>query len=1074
MTGGLDRVATLDPEAAVGTIRPRDPGDTTPLSFAQQRLWFIEQLEPGSHAYNSPRVVRLKGPLDTAVLRRSLADIVARHEALRTSFTATAGRPIQTIAPALTLPLPIADLSGYAEDEREARTRQLAEDEIRRPFDLTRAPLLRVRLLRLGREDHVLILTMHHIVSDEWSQGVLFRELAALYQAHLEGNQSPLRPLPIQYADYALWQREWLQGNRLERELTYWRERLQGAPPVLQLPTDRPRPPVQTFRGAKQNLLLPRGLLPELRALSRSEGVTLFMTLLAAFQTLLARYTGQNDIVVGSPIAGRTRMETEGLIGFFVNTLVLRTDLSGDPTFRELLRRVREVAFGAYEHQDLPFERLVEDLQPERNLSYSALLQVLFTLQAAPAPLPRLAGLEVEPHPVERDVARFDLSLRLRVDVDGLRAQLEYNTDLFDAGTIARLLNHFRTLLEDIVADPDGRLSQLPLLTEPERYQALVEWNATEAEFPGEATIHEILEAQAARRPDAIAVAFEDETLSYGELHRRAGRLARVLRSRGVGPEVPVGLCVKRSPELLVGLLGILKAGGAYLPLDPTYPRERLELMLADAAVPVVVTQRELLAVVPAGTAEVVCVDAEAGPPAPETDAGPDHGGVSAGHLAYVIYTSGTTGRPKGVQITHRAAVNLLTSLCRAPGLGPQDILLAISPLTFDVATFELLLPLLVGARVVIAPRESTMDGRLLSATMARAGATAMHATPTTWRMLVDSGWTGAPRFKAMSGGEALPASLAEELLVRCGELWDFYGPTETTILSAGGPVRPSVPLRLGNLVGNTRLYLLDRSLLPVPIGVPGELYVAGAGLARGYLGRPGLTAERFLPEPFSQIPGARMYRTGDLMRRRPDGGLEFLGRTDHQVKLRGFRIELGEVETVLTRHPAVRQALALVREDRPGDTRLVAYVLPAAGEAPEAGELRDYLRQKLPDYMVPSAMVLVSGFPHTSSGKVDRSALPAPDHPGAEALTSYVAPRGAMERLLAGIYAEVLGVDRLGAHDDFFDLGGHSLLATRIIARLEAALGIELPVRLLFEAPTIAALARRLEAMTASVEPEG
>ncbi|MGH7580638.1 MAG: non-ribosomal peptide synthetase, partial [Gemmatimonadales bacterium] len=878
MTGGLDRIAQPGPEAAEGTIRPRERGETVPLSFAQQRLWFLEQLEPGTHTYNSGRAARLTGPLDTAVLRRSLADIVERHEALRTSFTATDGRPIQVITPALTLPLPIADLSGYGQDEREARTRQLAEEEIRRPFDLTRAPLLRVRLLRLGREDHVLILTMHHIVSDEWSVGVLFRELAAFYQAHLQGSRSPLLPLPIQYADYAVWQREWLQGERLERELTYWRERLQGAPPLLELPTDRPRPPVQTFRGAKQALLLPRELLPRLRALGRSERATLFMTLLAAFQTLLARYTGQDDIVVGSPIAGRTRTETEGLIGFFVNTLVLRTDLSGDPTFRELLRRVREVAFGAYEHQDLPFERLVEELQPERSLSHSALHQVMFTLQNAPVPLPHLTGLEAEPEPVERGVARFDFSFFVRNDAEGLRALLEYNTDLFEAGTIARLLNHFRTLLEGIVADPDRRLSQLALLTEPERFQALVEWNATEAAFPMEATVHELLEAQAARTPDAIAVAFEDETLSYRELHRRADRLAQVLRSRGVGPEAPVGLCVERSPELLVGLLAILKAGGAYLPLDPAYPRERLELMLADAAVPVVVSQRALLAVLPAGAAAVVCLDADDEPPASER-AAPNDSGVTAEHLAYVIYTSGTTGRPKGVQITHRAAVNLLTSLSRAPGLGPQDILLAVSPLTFDVATFELLLPLLVGGRVVIAPRESTMDGRLLSAAVARAGATAMHATPTTWRMLVESGWTGAPRLKAMSGGEALPASLAAELLVRCRELWDLYGPTETTIQSAGAPVRAGVPPWLGNMVGNTRLYLLDRGLMPVPVGVPGELYIAGAGLARGYLGRPELTADRFLPEPFSHSTCARMYRTGDLMRRRPDGGLEFLGR---------------------------------------------------------------------------------------------------------------------------------------------------------------------------------------------------
>ena len=1088
MSKSAEWLATLSPELrALVSARPdggaghpgwdtiprREPTDMAPLSFAQQRLWFIEQLELGAHAYNSARAARLRGPLDTAVLRQSMGDIVERHESLRTSFTATDGRPVQVIARTLSLPLPIADLSGFPEDEREAQAQHLAVEEIRRPFDLTRAPLLRVRLLRLGPEEHILILTMHHIVSDEWSQGVLFRELAALYEAHLAGTPATLRPLPIQYADYAVWQREWLQGERLERELTYWRERLQGSPPVLELPTDRPRPPVQTFRGARQSLLLPGGLGPKLRAISRSEKATLFMTLLAAFQALLARYTGQDDIVVGSPIAGRTRTETEGLIGFFVNTLVLRTDLSGDPTFRELLRRVREVAFGAYDHQDLPFERLVEELQPERSLSHSALLQVMFSLQNAPAPTPSLAGLEVEPEPVERGVAKFDLSFFLRDDVEGLRALLEYNTDLFDAGTITRLLGHFRTLLEGIVTDPDRRLSELPLLTELERHQALVEWNATDAELPRETTVHGLFEAQAARTPDAIAVTFEGQALSYRELDQRTNRLARLLQERGVGPEVCVGLCVERSPDMMVGLLAILKAGGAYLPLDPTYPRERLELMLADAAVPVLVTQRALLETLPTGTAAAVCVDAEDREPASGSEA-PVDSGVTGEQLAYVIYTSGTTGRPKGVQITHRSAVNLLTSLARVPGLGPQDTMFAVSTLTFDVATFELLLPLIVGARVAICPREAAMDGRLLSAALARAGATAMHATPTTWRLLVESGWTGAPLLKALSGGEALPAALAAELLARCAQLWDIYGPTETTICSATAPVRVGVPLWLGNLIANTRLYLLDRYLMPVPIGVPGELYIAGAGVARGYLGRPGLTADRFLPDPFSQAPGARMYRTGDVMRRRPDGGLEFLGRTDHQVKLRGFRIELGEIEAVLAQHQAVRQVVVLAREDMPGDKRLVAYVLPAAGDAPVTGELRDYLRQKLPEHMVPSAFVLLNGFPRTSSGKVDRSALPAPDQQSSEAPSTYVAPRGAVERLLASICTEVLGVERIGAHDDFFTLGGHSLLATRVIARLETALGVELPVRLLFEAPTIAGLAQRIVAMEQSGELGG
>ena len=1049
------------------SIPRRDPAATAPPSFAQQRLWFIEQLEPGPATYNSPRAARLRGPLDVAVLQRSLQDIVARHETLRTAFTASDGLPVQVIVPTVHLPLPLDDLSELPEQEREARARRLAEEEIGRPFELVRAPLIRFRLLRLGLEEHILIVTIHHIVSDEWSQRVLFRELAELYQARLDGRSETLPPLPIQYADYAVWQRQWLQGERLERELAYWRERLRGAPPLLELPTDRPRPWQQTFQGAKASLLLPQELRGSLRTLSRSEGATLFMTVLAAFKVLLARYTGQSDIVVGTPIAGRVRAETEGLIGFFVNTLALRTDLSGDPTFRDLLRRVRGVALGAYDHQELPFERLVEELQPERSLSHSALVQVLFTLQNSPAPVPRLAGLTVEAEPVERGGSKFDLSVHLRDDDSGLRALAEYNTDLFDAATITRLLGHYRTLLEGIVANPDRRLSELPLLTEAELHQTLVEWNATESEVPP-ATVHGLFEAQAARTPDHLAATFGEESLSYRDLERRADRLARTLRARGVGPEVPVGLFVERSLDMLVGVLGILKAGGAYVPLDPSYPRERLELMVSDAQAPVVVTQRSLRLNLPRGSAASVCVDDQ---DQPEPTGGPTEAGVTGDHLAYVIYTSGTTGRPKGVQITHRSAVNLLTSMGRVPGLGTGDTFYAVSSLTFDVSLFELLLPLIVGARVVIAPRSVLMDGRLLAAALANAGATVMHATPTTWRLLVESGWAGAPLHTAMSGGEALPPTLAADLLARVERVWDIYGPTETTVCSGGGSVQPGTPHRLRNVIANTRLYLLDGHLGPVPIGATGELYIGGIGLARGYLGRPGLTAERFLPDPFSPAPGTRMYHSGDLMRRRADGGLEFLGRTDHQVKLRGFRIELGEIEAVLARHPAVRQVVVMAREDGPGDKRLVAYLMPADGTAPDTGELRQYLRQKLPEHMVPAAFVPMEAFPRNSSGKVDRSALPLPEQRASTAGQSYVAPRTALEQLLAGIWSEVLGLERIGVDDDFFALGGHSLVATRVVSRLENALAVELPVRVLFEAPTVSGLAERITLMARTGE---
>ena len=1044
-----------------------------PLSFAQQRLWFIEQLEPGTHVYNSARAVRLKGPLDTAALRRSLDALVARHDSLRTGFSAVDGLPVQTVAPSVRLPLPLADLTGFPGGERASQARLLAEEEIRRPFDLTRPPLFRARVVRLEPDEHILILTLHHIVSDEWSMGVLYRELAALYEAELSGASAALPDLPIQYADYALWQRGWLKGERLARELAYWRGRLDDAPPVLELPTDRPRPPVQTFHGARQDLLMPRELSLGLQALSRGEGATLFMVLLAAFQALLGRYSGQDDIVVGSPIAGRTRTETEGLIGFFVNTLALRTDLSGDPTFRELLGRVRETAFGAYDHQELPFERLVEELRPERSLSHSALFQVMFTLQNAPATLPAFPGLEVSAVALERGISRFDLMLYLRDEPGGLHALVEYNTGLFDQGTIVRMLGHFQTLLRSVVGDPDRRLSRLAVLTETERHHALVQWNATAVELPAGATAHGLFEAQAARTPDAVAATFEHEDLSYRELNRRAERLARLLRARGVGPEVPVGLCVERSSELLVGLLAILKAGGAYLPLDPAYPPQRLELMLSDAAAPVVVTQREWLANLPRGTAAFICMDDEDRWPVPEADAALPSG-VTGEHLAYVIYTSGSTGGPKGVQVIHRALVNVLASVREDPGVGPGDTLLSVSALTFDIATLELLLPLTVGGRVVIAARETAMDGRLLSAALVRTRATVLQATPTTWRMLVDSGWSGKPGLKALSGGEALPPSLAQELLARGVRLWNLYGPTETTIYSAAAELHAGDPPLLHNRVANTRLYLLDRQLEPVPIGVPGELYIGGAGLARGYARRPGLTAERFLPDPFSEMPGARMYRTGDLMRRREGGALDFLGRTDHQVKLRGFRIELGEIEATLARHAAVRQVAVLAVADGTGDNRLVAYLVPAPGEAPAISDLRGHLRRTLPEYMIPSAFVLLDALPRTSNGKLDRAALPLPDRQSSASASDYVAPQSAVEEVLAGICAEVLGVERIGARDDFFALGGHSLLATRVIARIEAALGIEVPLRLLFEAPTVAGLAERIVAMESSEELSG
>jgi amino acid adenylation domain-containing protein len=916
-----------------------------PLSFSQQRLWFLDRFEPGSPFYNIPSAVRLTGELDVAALERSLREIVRRHETLRTTFREAGGEPAQVIDPDLSLELPVVDLGGLPAAEREAEALRLAREEAQRPFDMARGPLLRATLLKLAPQEHVVLLVMHHVVSDGWSMGVFYRELAALYQGFAGGGPAPLPELPVQYADYAAWQRDWLRGEVLERQLAYWKERLAGAPAALEMPTDRPRPPVQTVRGATEPFLISGPLLARLKALCQREGCTLYMALLAAFQTLLHRYSGQEDVCVGSPVAGRTRPELEGLIGFFVNTLVLRGDLSGDPTFRELLGRAREVCLGAYAHQDLPFELLVEALQPQRDLSRTPLFQVMFILQNTPLPSLDLPGLSLSPLEADSGTAKFDLLLALAETEQGLAGNLEYNTDLFEAATARRLLGHFRNLLEAAVADPARRLSELPLLTEAERRQVLGEWSWTEAVRPEAQTVHRLFELQAEQTPEAVALVFEGEQLTYRELNARANRLAHSLRDLGVGPEVLVGICLERSADMVVALLAVLKAGGAYVPLDPAYPQERLAFMLTDAGVPLVLTQESLAAGFSGHGAWPVCVDTDAGAIARQSDDNlPPLAGAE--HLAYVIYTSGSTGRPKGVQITHGSLVNFLTSMRRRPGLGARDTLLAVTTLSFDIAALEIFLPLSVGARVEVVGREVAQDGARLAKSLAVSGATVMQATPATWRLLLEAGWLCGPGLKILCGGEPLTPELAQQLLARGASVWNLYGPTETTVWSTVHQVDGrDGPVPIGRPIANTRVHVVDARGQPVPPGVAGELLIGGAGLARDYRGRPELTAEKFIPDPFSGRPGARLYRTGDLARWLPGGELECLGRVDHQVKIRGFRIEPGEIETALGRHPAVRQAAVIAREDTPGDRRLVAYVVPdPQGDGAGPGAATDHV----------------------------------------------------------------------------------------------------------------------------------
>ncbi|MGH7411794.1 MAG: amino acid adenylation domain-containing protein, partial [Candidatus Methylomirabilis sp.] len=954
---------------------PRD--GPIPLSFVQQRLWFLAQLDSDNPFYNTCRAVRISGPLRVEVLQRTLDAIVARHESLRTTFVSMDGSPVQRIAPAGNATLSVVDLEGVPRPEREAEAQHMATEEARRPFDLARGPLLRTTLLQLSEEEHILLLTIHHIVFDGWSIEVFFREMAELWEAFSTGEPSPLSPLPIQYADFAVWQREWLQGEVLESRLSYWKHRLQGAPSVLELPTDRPRPAVQHYRGARESFELPRTLAEALHELSRGEGVTLFMTLLAAFQTLLFRYTGQDDIVVGSPIANRDRTETEGLIGFFINTLVLRADLSGNPSFRELLKRVKEVALGAYAHQDVPFEELMEELHTERSLSYSPLFQVMFILQNTPRAVPRLSGLTLSPLKIDTGTAKFDLLLSLTEEANRLRGLLSYDTDLFDAGTMRRMLGHFQVLLKGIVADPDDRLGSLPILTDAERHQMLVDWNDTEADYPKDECIHEFFEAQVERTPDAIGIVMGDEQLTYRELNARANQLAHFLREQGVGPEVLVGICMERSLEMVVGLLGILKAGGAYVPLDPTYPRERLAFMLGDTKPPVLVTQERLAGVLPLVECRVIFVDSEWGAIGRGSEGNPASE-VTAENLAYVIYTSGSTGKPKGVEIPHRALVNFTTSACEAFALRPGDRILQFASISFDTAAEEIFTSLARGATLVLRT-DSMLDTVSVFLQKCRDwDVTALDLPTAYWHELVatlSAERLALPerlRLVIVGGDRALPERLLQwqQAVGQRVELLNTYGPTEATVvatmckLGAPAAVGPQREVPIGRPIRNVQAYVLDRGLQPVPIGVAGELHLGGAGLARGYLNRPDLTAERFIPDPFSPDASGRLYKTGDLARYLPDGNIEFLGRLDHQVKIRGYRVELGEIEAALDQHPGVRQVAVLAREDTPGDKRLVAYVVANPQSAASSSELRNFLKEKLPEYMLPLAFVLLDALP--------------------------------------------------------------------------------------------------------------
>lgn len=1044
-------------------IPRRSPASLAPLSFGQQQLWLLAQLIPNTPVYNEAVTVHLPGPLDVAALEQSFNEILRRHEAWRTSFPTVDGQPVQKIHPAPTLSLPIVDLQYLPESEREAEALRLATEDTQQSFDLAHGLLLRATLMRLDDADHRLFLTLHHIIFDGVTvYQVFLPELRALYEAFAAGQPSLLPDLPIQYADFAAWQREWLQGKVLAEQLAYWKKQLAGAPTTLALPSDRPRPALPTYRGAIRSFALSKSLTDALRAFSGREASTLFMTLAAAFNTLLYRYTGQEDILIGTATSGRKLPEVQRLMGVFINILVMRTNLSGNPPFHELLRRVREVTVEATAHPDIPFEYLVKELQPDREMGQNPFFQVLLMLEPAVPALP--SGWTLTHMEVETGTSKFDLSLILEDRPEGLLALFEYSTDLFEAATIERLVGHFQTLLEGIVAHPEQRLSDLPLLTAAERQQLLVERNTTQVAYPQDMCLHQLFEAQVERTPGAVAVVYKGMRLTYRELNVKANRLAHHLRQLGVGPEVLVGLCMERSLDMVVGLLGILKAGGAYVPLDPTYPPERIAFMLSDAQVPVLLTQQRLVIQLATQTAQVVCLDSDEAELVQHSGANP-LAMATSDNLAYVIYTSGSTGRPKGVQVLHHALVNFLLSMRQQPGLTAEDTLLAVTTLSFDIAALELFLPLIVGTRLVIASQDIVANGAALAEILARSHVTVMQATPITWRILLAAGWQGDQHLKILCGGEALPLELARQLLPKAASFWNMYGPTETTIWSSICKIEPGdKSVSIGHPIANTQIYLLDAQLQLVPIGVPGELYIGGDGLARGYLNRPELTTERFIPDPFSNRPGARLYKTGDLARYRSDGTIEVIGRLDHQVKIRGFRIELGEIEEILRQQPEVLEAVVVAREDLHGDKRLIAYIVAAQGHSPTINKLWSYLKEKLPEYMVPSAFVLLDALPLTPNGKIDRRALPAPESTMHTAEETFVAPALPLHYQLISIWEELLDVRPIGIRNNFFYLGGHSLLAARLIHRMEQVLGKKLPLATLFAGPTIEHLAEVLQ----------
>ncbi|MEH1906179.1 MAG: amino acid adenylation domain-containing protein [Nostoc sp.] len=1037
-----------------------------PLSFAQERLWFLHKLNPDSAFYNEHGAIQLQGVLDIGILEQCLRELVSRHESLRTTFDTVAGQPVQVIAASMDVPLSVVNLSELPQAAQKLEILRLSAEHRLPSFNFVQGPLLRWMLLQLGKKDYVLLLTMHHIIIDGWSLGVMFRELAALYAAFSQGKPAPLPEMPLEYGDFAIWQREWLQGKVLESQLTYWKQQLSNYPPVLQLPTDYPRPSVQSFRGARQHFSLGANLTQALKDLNKQENLTLFITLLAAFKTLLYRYTSVEKIVIGSPIANRNRdKNTEGIVGFFANTIAMQTDFSGNPTFRELLSRVRQMVLEAQTYQDLPFEQLVKELQPHRDLSHSPIFQVVFLLQneltSALSAL-EVLGLNTSLWETDTSTAKFDLTLAVRETDGKLIGAWEYNTDLFAPSTIARMANHFQTLLTAIVLNPDQHFYDLPLLTIPEKQQ-LLEWNQTQVNYPQDLCVHQVFEQWVQKTPNAVAVVFKDEQLTYRELNSRANQLAHHLQRLGVGPEVLVGICVERSLEMIVGLLGILKAGGAYVPLDSAYPQERLAYMLSDSQVKVLLTTEKLAANLPEHKASVVYLDREISRESEENLLS----GVKPENLAYVIYTSGSTGKPKGVLIAHQGLCNLAQAQIDSFDVQPNSRILQFASFSFDAAVWEIFMALGSGARIVLGTPEELLPGSALLKLLDEQAITHVTLPPSALAVLPNK---ELPALQIIIvAGEACGSDLVVQWS-NGRRFFNAYGPTESTVCATIAESTPDISqLPIGRPIANTQVYILDEYLQRVPVGVAGELHIGGVGIARGYLNRPELTADKFIRNPFSDKLGDRLYKTGDRARYLPDGNIEFLGRIDHQIKIRGYRIELGEIEAVLVTHPKIKETLVLAREDKLGEKRLLAYVV-ADQKTSEIfnqekvvtiSELRNFLQEKLPEYMMPSAFVFLERMPLTPNGKIDHRALPVPESRQLE--TPYIRPQTKVERLITNIWQQLLQIEKVGVEDNFFHLGGHSLLIVKLQVELNEIFDKEIPIVELFKYPTIKSLAEYL-----------